>query len=201
MLAGGGYYWYRNYYEPQGGRAKKEATQAGGWVSVDSADARIGESAIEKIKGRSGASYTNLTAEQAVAYLLYESGGYFNKSYGNIAAKITGDTLHAKALVSIEDFGGPSVLGPLSAMLNATDTLQLAGIVGLVSPGLGEFRVVEARIHGMKVPGGVIPKLIKQFRDYTPEGLSPDGLPIPLPPYIEDIRIANGKITLYKRVE
>lgn len=174
---------------------------SGAWVLVDSSDARIGQSALEKLKGRSGAVYANLTAEQAVSYLLYESGGYFPESYGKISAMITGDTLHTKALVSLQDFGGAKALGPIASMINVRDTVQFSGTVDLVSPGLAQFRVARASIHGMSIPKGAIPKLLSQFRDYTPEGLADDALPIPLPPYIAEIRIANGKITLYKNIQ
>jgi hypothetical protein len=33
------------------------------------------------------------------------------------------------------------------------------------------------------------------------EGISPSGLPMLMPPYISDVRVANGKITLYKSVK
>jgi len=31
-----------------------------------------------------------------------------------------------------------------------------------------------------------------------PAGLAPDGLPLVTPTYIGDVRVANGRITLYK---
>jgi hypothetical protein len=33
-----------------------------------------------------------------------------------------------------------------------------------------------------------------------PAGIDDDALPLPLPAYIGDIRVANGKVTLYKNV-
>jgi hypothetical protein len=38
------------------------------------------------------------------------------------------------------------------------------------------------------------------IRGTPPAGLSDSGLPLPLPSYIGDIRVANGKITLYKNI-
>jgi hypothetical protein len=32
-------------------------------------------------------------------------------------------------------------------------------------------------------------------------GISPNGLPMVMPAYISDVRIANGRITLYKSVK
>lgn len=198
VALGVGYYLYRDGQVPS---LRPSRAAEGGWVTIDSSDGRVGQGAVEKIKGRSGRAYTSLTAEQAVAYLIYESGGYFNASYGNISARINGDTLQLKSLLSLRDLGVAEMLGPLAGMLSAQDTVQLSGTVGIISPGLGQFRVSEARIRGMAIPSGLIPRLIAQIREYEPDGLAPNGLPLPLPPYVEDIRIANGKITLYRKVD
>jgi hypothetical protein len=38
-------------------------------------------------------------------------------------------------------------------------------------------------------------------RGTRPVGVDTDALPLPLPSYIGDIRMANGKVTLYKNVQ
>jgi hypothetical protein len=51
------------------------------------------------------------------------------------------------------------------------------------------------------VPNGLIPRLLSQMkRGKTVEGVSNKGLPMVMPSYISDVRIANGRITLYKSV-
>jgi hypothetical protein len=48
----------------------------------------------------------------------------------------------------------------------------------------------------------MIPQLVSRMtKGERPAGLSADGLPLPIPHYVGDIRVANGKITLYKNVE
>jgi hypothetical protein len=71
-----------------------------------------------------------------------------------------------------------------------------------MKPGLGEFQIQGVKVGGLTIPHGMIPKLIAQMtKGARPAGLSDDGLPLPIPRYVGDIRVANGKITLYKNVE
>jgi hypothetical protein len=52
------------------------------------------------------------------------------------------------------------------------------------------------------IPSGMIPRLIRQIdTGPRPGGLADNALPLPVPPYVSDIRIANGKVTLYKNVK
>ena len=48
----------------------------------------------------------------------------------------------------------------------------------------------------------MIPRLVREI-DRRPRagGLADNALPLPVPPYVSDIRIANGKVTLYKNVK
>ena len=47
----------------------------------------------------------------------------------------------------------------------------------------------------------MIANLIDRFATGPrPAGMEPNALPLPIPRYIGDIRVANGKVTLYKTV-
>jgi hypothetical protein len=100
------------------------------------------------------------------------------------------------------------------------DTLFLAGRLEPVRPGLAQFRVREVRLKGINVPTRLIPGLVRQLRaaaasSGTPEterpagtavdsGAAPastiadDGLPVALPGTVSDVRVVNGKLTLYR---
>jgi hypothetical protein len=72
----------------------------------------------------------------------------------------------------------------------------------VISKGIAEFRVTEVRVHDVGVPGPLISNLVKPLvHGPRPAGLSANGIPITIPPYIGDARIARGKITLYKNVQ
>jgi hypothetical protein len=73
----------------------------------------------------------------------------------------------------------------------------------MLQPGLAEFQVKEVKLGRLQVPQSLIPRLIAQMTrgKKKVEGVSDTGLPMVMPAYISDVRIANGKITLYKSVK
>ncbi len=196
LIAGAaGYYWYTH-------RTPRAAstTVVGRWAPVTGADAERGRRAVASLKSGSGPVFANLTAAEAVAYLLQTATHQLPPSAEDVRAMITGDTLHVRAVLPLRALGAAKTLGPLAALLSERDTVQLSGTADIVRPGLAQFRVTDVRIHNLSIPAPVIPKLVAQLRRETPDGIAPNGLAIPLPPYIADIRIGNGKVTLYKNV-
>ena len=192
-----GYFWYKHRSE----RAAPAVAAVVGWAPVTAADAESGTKAVERLRGSTGQAYAKLTPAEAVAYLLRSSTGQFLSSAEGMQAMITGDTLHVKAVISLKDFGVGDLLGPLASVLSARDTVQLAGIVSPLQEGHAQLRITDARIHDLRLPRGAIPRLISELRrNDTVAGVAPDGLPFALPSYISDIRIANGKVTLYRNI-
>jgi hypothetical protein len=85
-------------------------------------------------------------------------------------------------------------------MLGTRDTVQLGGTMRVLRPGLGEFQIKEVKIGSFPVPQAIVPRLIRAIRrGEMPDSLSDDALPMKLPDYIGDIRIANGQITVYRK--
>ncbi len=195
VAAAAGYYWYTH----RSGHTSTATVIAGSWSPVTPADAERGQRIVGALRSGSGRVFANLTAAQAVAYLLQTAKG-FPPSAQNVRAMIVGDTLYVRAVLPLRSLGADKALGPLAALLGVRDTVQLAGTAEVIRPGLAQFRVTGVQIHDLPIPRAVIPKLIAQLRRESPEGLAPDGLALPLPPYVADIRIGNGKVTLYKNV-
>jgi hypothetical protein len=110
-----------------------------------------------------------------------------------------GDRLYIRASVLLSDLGGTATLGPLAGMLGSRERMQFGGSFHVIRPSLAEFQVKDIKIRDFSVPPTMIPRLLRKIeRGSRPDGLSPDGLPIVIPPYLGDVRIAGGKITLYK---
>jgi hypothetical protein len=62
--------------------------------------------------------------------------------------------------------------------------------------------VQEVKVGELTMPNGLVPRLLSRLvRGPRPPGLSPNGLPLAIPRYVGDIRVAGGKITLYKTAE
>ena len=112
-----------------------------------------------------------------------------------------GDRLYVRSEVDLKDFGGAGQLGTLGMLLGSRDSVLLGGTIHMLKPGLAEFKVQEVKLGRLQVPQSLIPRLItKMKRGKKVEGVSETGLPMVMPTYISDVRIANGKITLYKSV-
>ncbi len=149
-----------------------------------------------------GLSFANLTPAEAASYIFLVLAKQLPPSAKNAEAAIIGDRLYVRADVELKDFGGSKQLGPLGMLLGERDSVRLGGTINLIKPGLGEFLVQEVKIGRIDVPSGLIPRLVTQIKRGKPvEGVSQKGLPMVMPPYISDVRISNGKITLYKSVK
>ncbi|MEO8946324.1 MAG: hypothetical protein ABI338_07490 [Gemmatimonadaceae bacterium] len=195
VIAAAGYYWWT----VKGTRPPVVA--AGVWHAVTAADASTGALAVSSLRANHGRVYTNLTPSEAVAYLIQSTAKQLPPSSTDVRAMVSGDQLHVSAVVPLRELGAENALGPLASMIGTRDTVELAGRVDLIRPGLAQMHVTNAQIHGLTLPQAMLPKLVQQIRHDAPDGIAPDAFPIPLPPYIGDIRIADGKVTLYKNVQ
>lgn len=195
-IVAAGWYWWTMKASPSA------ATPAAGvWHAVTPTDASGGASAVASLRAPQGKVFTNLTPAEAVAYLIQETAKQLPPSSTDVQAMISGDQLHVRAVVPLRELGAERALGPLASMIGARDTVELAGRVDLIKPGLAQMHVTKAQIHALTLPRAMIPKLVQQIRHNSPAGIAPDAFPIPLPSYIGDIRIADGKVTLYKNVQ
>lgn len=194
-IVAAGWYWWTIKASPSVART------GGVWHVVTPTDASSGAMAVASLKAPQGKVFTNLTPAQAVAYLIQESAKQLPPSSTDVEAMVSGDQLHIRAVVPLRELGAARALGPLASMIGSRDTVELAGRVDLVRPGLAQMHVTQAQIHALKVPRAMLPRLIQQIRHDSPPGLAPDAFSLPLPSYIGDIRIADGKVTLYKNVQ
>lgn len=195
LLAGGAYYWWGVHVVTSGSGAT-----AGVWHPVTPGDAAAGARAVEALRAPRGKVFANLTPAQAVAYLVQETAKQLPSSATGVQAMVSGDQLHVRAVLSLADLGGARALGPLASMLGARDTVELAGRVDLLRPGMAQMHITKVQVRSLEVPTQMIPRLVQQIRRESPPGIAPDALALPLPSYIGDVRIANGKVTLYKNV-
>ncbi|HMF88705.1 MAG TPA: hypothetical protein VK575_11560, partial [Gemmatimonadaceae bacterium] len=150
---------------------------------------------------QSGPVFANLTAAEAASYIFTVVAKQLPPSAKNAEATIIGDRLYVRSDVELKDFGGAKSLGPLGMLLGERDSVRLGGTINMLRPGLAEFLVQEVKLGRIDVPNGLIPRLLTQMkRGRAVEGVSNKGLPMVMPSYISDVRIANGRITLYKSV-
>lgn len=179
--------------------AEAAIVRDGAWQPLSNGSAERGRRAVESLSRRSGPVFANLTPSEAASYIFLASTKTLPESAEDISASVTGDRLYVRANVALADFGGGKALGPLAALLGDRDTIQLGGSINVIRPGLGEFVVQQVKLGKFPVPSKIIPRLIGQISkaDRPPE-IAANALPMKLPAYIGDVRIANGRITVYK---
>jgi hypothetical protein len=161
-----------------------------------------GREAMARLSRRSGPAYVSLRAPELAGVLATGLSKVLPTSATRPEVAIVDEQLLMRAEVELRDLAGDGALrGLLGMALDGRDTLRMAGTLDLVRPGLAEYRVRELRIRGIDVPPRLIPSLLGAMRrGAVADSLPTDALPIPLPKAVADVRVANGKVTLYKAV-
>ncbi|MEA2763394.1 MAG: hypothetical protein QOD47_2678 [Gemmatimonadaceae bacterium] len=174
-----------------------------GWQPLTADDAQRGRVAVEALAQRSGPVFANLSPAEAASYIFLIVAKQLPPSARNAEASIVGDQLYVRSEVDLKDFGGSGQLGALGMLLGSRDSVLLGGTIHMLKPGLAEFQVQEVKLGKLDVPKSLIPRLIAQMTHgkNKASGVSESSLPMVMPAYISDVRIANGKITLYKSVK
>lgn len=170
------------------------------WESVQEPGAQKAGDAVASLGRRGGPAYVTVSAAELAALMVKSTGHRLPSELDSVEAAIDSETVRVRALVTIDDIRGLDALGPLARMLDRQERIEFTGTLGVLRPGLGEFRVSSVKIADLLLPRAAIPKLLARLdASVRPEGVSPDGIAITIPEYIGDIRIANGQVTLYRR--
>lgn len=196
------WYWYARVDHRSGTAITTgTATSTSGWQPLTAADAERGRAAVQSLGRQSGPVFANLTPAEAASYIFTVVAKQMPPSAQNAQAAIIGDRLYVRSDVDLKDFGGSKALGPIGLLLGDRDSVRFGGTINMLHPGLGEFLVQEIKLGRVDVPDALIPRLLTQMnRGKKVEGISRNGLPMVMPTYISDVRISDGKITLYKSV-
>lgn len=201
------WYWYARVQNPAGitpptGSASTASSVNTGWQPLTTADAERGGAKVQSLERQSGPVFANLTPAEVASYIFMLVAKQLPPSAKNAEASIVADRLYVRSEVDLRDFGGAKSLGPVGMLLGERDSVRFGGTINMLRPGLGEFLVQEVRLGRIEVPSALIPRLLSRMKRGKPvEGLSQNGLPMAMPSYISDVRISNGKITLYKSVK
>jgi hypothetical protein len=180
-------------------RAQPEATVEGVWQPLSPEAAARGKRAIDGLASARGPVYANLTANEIASYVVTAAGSAFPASADSVEAAVIGDVLWVRAIVPTKDIASSGALGPLAGLLNEREKVSLGGSFRVVRPGLSEFRLRDVKLRDFSVPRAAIPRLVQQItKGRKTDGVANDALPVPTPPSLADVRIANGRVTLYK---
>lgn len=192
--------WLTRGHWMTGGDERAATTTSGPrWEPLTRDGGERARQALLRLSAGSGRSFENLGAGDAASYVFQQLARQLPPSADSVEAAVIGDRLFLRASVKLSDLGGATTLGPLAAMMGERERMQFGGTFRVIRPGLSEFAVKEIRVRELNIPPRMIPRLLRQIeRGSRPAGLSEDGLPLETPRYLGDVRVANGKVTLYK---
>jgi hypothetical protein len=147
-----------------------------------------------------GPAYVTVSAAELAELMVASSGHRLPANLDSVEAAVDSETVRVRALVELEDLRGLDALGPLASILDKRERIEFSGTMGVLRPGLGEFRVASVKIADLSLPRAAIPRLLARLdASVRPEGVAPNGIAISIPEYIGDVRVSRGEITLYRR--
>jgi hypothetical protein len=174
-------------------------SREGEWQPLDPAAGARGKRAIDGLMSPKGPVFVNLTPSEIASYVFQTVGHTLPTSADSVDASVVGDVLFVRAIVPMKEVAASGALGPFGGLLNDRERITLGGNFRVVKPGLSEFKVREVKVREFKVPGALIPRLVQQLtKGKRTDGIAADALPVPTPKSLGDVRIANGRVTLYK---
>lgn len=188
----------RDWWLPKVGLRPPRQVQAATWEGSTDAGARRGENAIASLQARNGPAFANLSAGDLLSYLLKAFGKNVSSVADSLQASVVGERVYVRARVRTSDIP-KDVLGALTMIMPSHTRVTLGGTIRVIEPGASEFQVKDAIVGSVRVPSGMIPTLLDQLGLQRRTRTAADGFEFPTPGYIGDVRIANGRITVYKR--
>jgi hypothetical protein len=170
------------------------------WQPVSNAGAIRARSALDKLGQPSGPVFQSLSAGDVASLAFSEMSTRANGAVDSVAARVDSNRMSVRANVKLANL--KSRLGPLAGMLNDRETVQLSGTFNVVKPGMAAFTVQNATVGHVTLPQGMIPRLIQEIdHGARPNTLPDNALLLPVPSQVGDIRVASGKVILYKNVK
>jgi hypothetical protein len=197
-LLAGAWYWYTRVGPAKTGAPTAVVSTAKLWQPITTADAQRGRAALQSLSRPSGPVFANLTAGEAASYIFLVAAKQLPPTLRGAEAAVIGNRLYVRSEVELKELGGSGALGALGALLGDKDSVTLGGTINMLGPGRGEFIIQEVKIGRLDLPSALIPRIVSRIKTGSREGVASNGLPMAMPQYISDVRIANGKITVYK---
>lgn len=191
-------------FEPRGADSMSSAPARGlrtaRWQPVSSAGAKSAQDKLARLSRKDGPAMVSLEPGEIASFIVEAFARQLPESARGAMVAVVDDRVYIKAEIPLEDFGGETILGPLAGALDRRDTIVIGGTFDLIEERNAQFRIREVIMGQFSVPRPLVPRLVSMTRR-GPEAdstVSSDGYPVTLPPYVGDVRIARGRITVYR---
>ncbi|ODT03462.1 MAG: hypothetical protein ABS52_09675 [Gemmatimonadetes bacterium SCN 70-22] len=160
-----------------------------------------GRQQLEALGRKSGPVFTNLTAAEASALVLADRAQRLPAFAEKVEAAVVGDRLVLRTTLDPAALKGIDALGPVARMLQSRQRVLLEGTLEVAAPGRALFIVQDVRVNEFAVPSPAIASLVRQLdRGAVAPGDPARAIGFAIPPYVGDVRVGKGRVTLYKAV-
>ncbi|MEO5568784.1 MAG: hypothetical protein ABIR92_09840 [Gemmatimonadaceae bacterium] len=174
---------------------------ARGWAPLTEAGATRTRAALQTLSGPRGPVFVTLSGSDVASYVFLQIAKQMPASTDSFAARVDNDHIRLRARMKTSELGS-SVLGVLGSLLGDRERVEMGGTLRVIGKGVAEFRVDDVKVRDISLPDAIITRMVRPLvRSPRPAALDERGLPISIPSYIGDVRVANGRVTLYKNVQ
>lgn len=181
------------------GREREAAGENAVWEPLTEEGAARAEHAVAALGDRKAAVFTSVQPGDFASYMLMDLAGRLPSDLDSAQATVVGNQLLLRTSLDIKAMTGRDPPGIVTAVIGQRAPLTMAGVFDVVRPGVAEFRVQDLEVHGLPLPGPLIPQVVSRVESGPhPPGLASNALLVNVPPYVADIRGTRGRITLYK---
>jgi hypothetical protein len=172
------------------------------WRPVTSSGAVRARDVVESLGHESGPVFVNLSAEDLGSLMIASAGSRLPASISAPQVGIADDKVLLRATINLDDISGLKGLGPITSMMDKREPFECSGTLDIVRPGLAEYRVESAKLGTLVLPSSMIPRLLARFSKAERfDGVAANGIAFEVPTYVGDVRVARGRVTLYKNVK
>lgn len=171
-----------------------------GWTPLTEAGAARTREALKTLSGPRGPVFVTLSGADVASYIFLQVVKQMPAQTDSFAARVQEDHIRLRARMRTKDLGS-TIVSILGSLIGDRERVEMGGTLRVIGKGVAEFNVTDVKVHEVGLPDALINRLVDPLvHPPRPLGLHKNGLPIAIPSYIGDVRVTNGKITLYKNV-
>lgn len=85
-----------------------------------------------------------------------------------------------------------AALGPLASLIHPREWIRLGGTLEVLGAGRAEWKVDGVRMRGVRLPKGMVPRLVEASFGGSASG----GVPITIPAGVTNVRVTPGAVIL-----
>ncbi len=171
------------------------------WDPITPAGAARARATLDSLNGPTGPAFVNVGAGDLVAYALEPIVRQIASAQPPgepAAARSVDNLLLVRGHVRVADLGGEAALGALAGVLEGTQRIEIRGRVEVAQPGRASFVVTRIALGELALPGPLIGRLVQLIAPRTDKTTADEAVALALPAGIADVRLARGRVTLYK---